>query len=134
MQTKLDRFDSKKKALEYLQDQKGMKLSQAVRYLQDKVPKEQYYQTKIIEWIHENIKDAFVWKATQGAYSRKGIPDICMIKAGKFYGFEVKRPYFGKVSAMQELTQKQIKEAGGEYHIVTFVEEVEEILEREEIK
>ena len=54
--------------------------------------KESWYQAKIIRWLKETYPQAFVWKAAAGPYSRCGIPDVCMVLDGQFYGFEVKRP------------------------------------------
>ena len=65
------------------------------------VHKESYYQAKIIKWLREAYPQAFVWKAQQGPYSRQGIPDICAIIDGHFFGFEVKRPEGGELSPFQ---------------------------------
>lgn len=81
------------------------------------------------EWLDRNAKGrAFYWKATQGAYSRSGIPDICVIIGGRFYGLEVKRPFFGVVSSNQKKVKREIETIGGKVYIVTYVKEVEEIL------
>ena len=77
------------------------------------VHKESYYQAKIIKWLREASPQAFVWKAQQGPYSRQGIPDICAIIDGHFFGFEVKRPEGGELSPVQAQTIKQINAAGG---------------------
>ena len=70
------------------------------------VHKESYYQAKIIKWLREAYPQAFVWKAQQGPYSRQGIPDICAIIDGHFFGFEVKRPEGGELSPVQAQTIK----------------------------
>lgn len=88
--------------------------------LRDRLPKEAEYQAKILEWIKEEYPDAFVWKAAAGPYSQVGIPDICAIINGRFYGFEVKRPCLGKLHPMQALALKRIKEAGGFGGVVSF--------------
>ena len=92
------------------------------------MPKESYFQKKIIEWIEGNVKNCIVWKEAAGPYSRQGIPDITCIVDGKYYGFEVKRPFFGKISKIQEQTIKAINENGGRAYVVTSVEEVARIL------
>ena len=66
--------------------------------------KESYYQTKILQWLKRTYPAAFIWKAAAGPYSQGGIPDICAIIDGHFYGFEVKRPEGGRLSKLQELT------------------------------
>ena len=53
-------------------------------------------------------------------YSRQGIPDICAVVIGRYYGFEVKRPFIGILSKIQEHTIRQIKEAGGKAYVVTY--------------
>ena len=124
-------FKDRAEAVEWLKEEKGMTGKEANAYLVSKVPLERYYQRKIIEWIMENAPGAFVWKATQGAYSRKGIPDVCVVIGGRFYGFEIKRPFFGVISQMQTQTIKQIEKAGGRAYIVTYAKEVADILQEE---
>lgn len=96
------------------------------------VHKEQYYQTKILRWLKENYPSAFVWKAAAGPYSQGGIPDICAIIDGKFYGFEVKRPQNSQLSALQEQAIKKINAAGGIAAVVNFPEDVQRIIENVE--
>ena len=86
--------------------------------------KESFYQTKILTWLKTNYPDGFYWKAQQGPYSRQGIPDICGVINGHFYGFEVKRPG-GLPTKVQEETIRQINAAGGTALVVTTTEQVE---------
>ena len=90
--------------------------------------KESWYQAKIIRWLKETYPQAFVWKAAAGPYSRCGIPDVCMVLDGQFYGFEVKRPEVGLLSKIQEQTIKAINAAGGIVGGVSYPEDVERIL------
>lgn len=87
--------------------------------------KESWYQAKIIKWLKEQYPGAFVWKAQAGPYCRQGIPDICAIIDGHFFGFEVKRPELGRLSKIQEQTIKEINAAGGTTAVVSYPEEVE---------
>lgn len=87
--------------------------------------KESWYQAKIIKWLKEQYPGAFVWKAQAGPYCRQGIPDICAIIDGHFFGFEVKRPELGRLSKIQEQTLKEINAAGGTTAVVSYPEEVE---------
>lgn len=128
MITDFSQFMDASAALDWIQGSKGLTRDQARQWLLNNVPKEQYYQTKIMEWLKKNVPGAFFWKATQGAYSRLGIPDICVIMDGQFYGFEVKRPFFGTTSTMQEQTIKRIREAGGKAYVVTYTKDVAKIL------
>ena len=90
--------------------------------------KESWYQAKIIRWLKETYPQAFVWKAAAGPYSRCGIPDVCMVLDGQFYGFEGKRPEVGLLSKIQEQTIKAINAAGGIVGVVSYPEDVERIL------
>ena len=90
--------------------------------------KESFYQAKIIRWLKGQYPDAFVWKAQAGPYCRQGIPDICAIINGHFFGFEVKRPEGGRLSKIQEQTIKEINAAGGTADVVSFPEQVEKII------
>lgn len=90
--------------------------------------KESFYQAKIIRWLKGQYPDAFVWKAQAGPYCRQGIPDICAIINGHFFGFEVKRPEVGRLSKIQEQTIKEINAAGGTAAVVSFPEQVQKII------
>ena len=92
---------------------------------------ESFYQRKIMEHLKKRYLDAFFWKAAAGEYSRGGIPDICAIIHGRFYGFEVKRPG-GKASRLQEKTLEDIKRAGGYGGVVIYPEDVERIIQAAE--
>ena len=128
---KLDSFQNKAEAIAYIQENvygcANARL--ATRFLTEKLPKESYYQDKIIKFIKQTYPKAFVWKAAAGAYSRQGIPDVCAVIDGRYYGFEVKRPYIGVLSKIQEQTINQIRAAGGIAAVVTFPEEVRRIVE-----
>ena len=91
--------------------------------------KESYYQARIIKWLKEQYPDAFIWKAAAGPYSRGGIPDVCMVLDGQFYGFEVKRPEVGRLSKIQEQTIKEIRRAGGKVAVVSFPAQVQRFIE-----
>lgn len=90
--------------------------------------KESWYQAKIISWLKKAYPTAFIWKAAAGPYSRGGIPDICMILGGQFFGFEVKRPGTGRLSKLQEVTINQIRAAGGFVAVVSYPEQVERFI------
>ena len=95
------------------------------------MPKEKYFQSRIIRYL-ESLNHVFVWKEQAGyGYQINGLPDICAVIEGKFYGFEVKRPFIGKVSPIQRERMKKIREAGGVAEVVSYVNEVAMILKRE---
>ena len=108
---------------------KGINTREAAdKFIREKMPKESYFQKKILDWIKDNAPNAIAWKEAAGPYSRQGIPDITCIINGRYYGFEVKRPFIGVLSKMQEQTIKQIRKAGGRAWVVTSEKEVAEIL------
>lgn len=128
---RIDNFESKEAVVEYLKRARGFKTSrEAERFLMSHLPKESYYQSQIINYLKENYPDAFIWKAAAGPYSRQGIPDVCAVIGGRYYGFEVKRPYIGVLSRIQEQTIERIRAAGGIAGVVCLPEDVERIIER----
>lgn len=100
----------------------------ADKFIREKMPKESYFQKKIMDWIKDNVPNAFVWKEAAGPYSRRGIPDVSCIVHGRYYGFEVKRPFIGEATEIQKQTIKEIRKAGGRAEIVTSEKEVAKIL------
>ena len=129
-----EQFSTEAEAVAFLKAEKADTCStteQAKQYIRKNLPKESYYQDKIIKHIRELLPSAFGWKAAAGPYSRQGIPDVCAVINGRYYGFEVKRPLIGVLSAIQEQTIRQIKAAGGRAYVVSFPAEVTEILKKE---
>lgn len=115
----------------YLESVIGRPLTaaQADKLLRDTLPKESYFQSTILRWLKENYPAAFVWKVQTGPYARQGVPDICAIIDGQFYGFEVKRPYVGKLSRIQQCTMEAIEKAGGRAGVVTWPEDARKLIE-----
>lgn len=125
----LNRHEMKELIMQMLGRTKRMSKSEFEKILRNVIPEESYYQTKIMEWLREEYPTAFVWKAAAGPYSQGGIPDVCAVIDGKYYGFEVKRPYLGVTSQLQKQTIKKILAAGGVAAVVTFVEDVEAVIQ-----
>lgn len=126
----LNRHEMKTLIMQMLGRTTRMSKSEFEKILRNVIPEESYYQTKIMEWLREEYPTAFVWKAAAGPYSQGGIPDVCAVIDGKYYGFEVKRPYLGVTSQLQKQTIKKIIAAGGVAAVVTFVEDVEAVIQR----
>ncbi len=126
---RLDEFKTKMEAIDYIVSEKKCTRAQAEKYLMKEIPKESYYQTKIIKYLRANYPQALIWKAAAGAYSYCGIPDICMVYGGRYFGLEVKRPFVGKISPIQLQTIRKIREAGGIAGIVTSIEEVKDLIQ-----
>lgn len=128
---RLDIFQSKAEAIAYIQKNVYgcAGATHAEKYLREHLPKESYYQDKIKKFLESTYPEGFAWKEAAGPYSRQGIPDVSFVKDGQYYGFEVKRPYIGVLSKIQEQTIKRIRAAGGIAEVVTFPEEVRKIVE-----
>lgn len=104
--------------------------------VQKSVVSESSIQTAICDYL--SYKRYFFWRQNTGGmyregrwfsqpkYSKNGVPDIILVKDGKFVGLEVKRPK-GKQSAHQLAFETDCKKAGGEYYIITSVEEVQKL-------
>ncbi len=114
----------------YLEECTGhvINAAQTLKVLRDALPKECYFQSAILCWLKENYPAAFVWKVQTGPYARQGVPDICAIIDGRFYGFEVKRPYVGRLSRIQQATMDAIEKAGGRAGVVTWPEDAERMI------
>lgn len=123
------KYQTYREALDSLQKEYPKKTrSEVGKMLYDSIPKEKNFQSAIIKWLQKEYPSAFVWKAAAGAYSRCGIPDICCILNGMYFGFEVKRPLVGKATALQLKTLEQIRAAGGVAELVSYPEQVEKII------
>lgn len=72
---RLDQFKTEREAIAYIQENVGGCATRklAEKYLREKLPKESYYQDKIIKFLKQNYPKAFVWKAAAGAY-RTSVP------------------------------------------------------------
>lgn len=113
-----------------VQKEKGFQTkAQALAFLQKEVPREAYFQKKIIEAVKARYADALVIKVAQGFFSEPGIPDILCIIDGHYFGIEVKRPLFGKLSSSQEMFAERIKRAGGTAVVACYPEEAIERIE-----
>lgn len=59
-------------------------------------------------------------------YALNGVPDIIVIKDGWFVGLEIKTKS-GRQSEHQKEFERNCKQAGGEYHLITSVDQLKEI-------
>lgn len=115
----------------YLEESTGRVLTaaQTDKLLRDTLPKESYFQSAILRWLKENYPAAFVWKVQTGPYARQGVPDVCAVIEGQFYGFEVKRPYVGRLSKIQQTTMEAIEKAGGRAGVVAWPDDARKLIE-----
>lgn len=101
--------------------------------------KETDIQLAICDYL--NYKNIFFWRnnntpifdpkykifRAMPKYTMKGIPDIIIIQKGRFIGLEVKTPKT-KQSERQVEFEKNCIKAGGQYHVVRSIDDVEKIL------
>lgn len=103
-------------------------------------PKEKDVEKSICDWLR--IKGFFFWKQPSSGYFdttrrtfrkhtspyvRCGVPDIIVVKEGKFIGLEVKSAT-GRQSTAQEDFERDLRIAGGVYFLVRSIEDVENAL------
>lgn len=93
------------------------------------IPLEKYWQGKILRWLRQAYPEAMAWKAAAGPYSRAGIPDISVIYKGIYIGMEVKRPFIGELSRIQEVTIRQMKAAGAIVGVVSFERDAAKLMD-----
>jgi Holliday junction resolvase len=77
----------------------------------------------------KTVKGCFAWKEHGGQFGVAGIPDIIACIGGRFVAFEVKTDK-GKTTALQEITIRKIREAGGIAEVVRSVEDVRRVIEQ----
>ena len=95
--------------------------------------KENNIQTAILDYL--SLKKYFFWRQNNFTifdgknfrklpkYALKGIPDIIIIKDGKFIGLEIKTK-IGTLSEGQKEFMIGCEKAGGQYYIVKSIDDV----------
>jgi Holliday junction resolvase len=81
-------------------------------------------QAKILSYL-KGLNECWAVKVIE--CNMRGCPDIIACINGKFYAFEVKS-FSGKLSPSQKTQGKRITRAGGQWYVVTSVDQVKEIL------
>lgn len=89
--------------------------------------KENAIVTKIRAYL-KTVPGLFFWKQFGGMYGNSGLPDVVCCYGGRFVGLEVKTET-GKVSVLQEVTLRKIREAGGIAEVVRSVGDVKAVIE-----
>lgn len=112
-----------------MQKEKGITKKEAEKIVREQMPKESRFQKMIKDAISKAYPNGFIVKIQQGQYSTGGVPDLLVIICGHYFGFEIKRPYFGKKSQLQIETIKQIRDAGGTADFVSYPDEAVSIIE-----
>jgi hypothetical protein len=76
--------------------------------------------TARIKTYLKGIAGLFFWKEHGGTFGTNGIPDLIVCYRGRFIALEVKTDN-GKATALQEVTIRQIRGAGGIAEVVRSV-------------
>lgn len=132
-----EKFATKEQLKTYIKGKNEANNINVEQFLKDNLPKEREFQAKILAaikgWREKKLIDAatIFWKQNAGIYSSGGLPDIMVLSKGKYFGFEVKRPYIGRLTPLQKKTIENINRAGGYACVVTYASEVKTILAKE---
>ncbi len=109
----------------------------ATEFVRAELPKESKFQEKI-EKEFEKWKKTYmiapssrIYKKGASVYnSNNGFPDLLIISEGKFIAFEVKRPYLGQTSRLQDKAIEEINAAGGFAGVGSYPSELQALLEK----
>ena len=82
--------------------------------------------TRILRYL-KTVPHCFCWKQHGGQYGMSGLPDIICCINGIFVAFEVKTNT-GKLSELQKIAIRRIKEAGGVVFVARCLDDVKSIL------
>lgn len=98
------------------------------------LPKESAIQKAICDYLayqghffwRQNTQPVFDYGKfySMPKYSKKGVPDIILVKDGIFWGLEVKRPK-SKQNENQIEFQQGLEAAGGKYNVVCSIDDVQ---------
>lgn len=122
-------FETKKELVDWLiRTGRIQRRSEAEKWMRKNIPPESKYQKAIKDYLSELGYRCCCWKVHEGGYMKSGIPDINAVICGEFWAFEVKRPFLGVVSPAQRQMMDRINAAGGHAEVVSYVEEVEQLL------
>ena len=81
---------------------------------------------KILNYL-KTVNNSYFWKQVGGLRGVAGLPDIICCVKGLFVAFEVKQPG-KKLTKLQEITIKQINDAGGAAFRVESLEDVKDVI------
>ena len=130
--TFFEQFRNKDELAQYVKKNVGGSVGD---FLKENLPLEKEFQKDIFEalrsWKAKGLinRNSLIWKEGSGVYQRAGLPDVCAIIDGHYFGFEVKRPFIGTVSGIQKKTIEIINAAGGTARVVCYASEVQKIIQ-----
>lgn len=93
------------------------------------IPLERAITDKITAWLRELGPRCWFIKVHGSSYQLTGVPDIIGVFGGRFFALEVKRPKHGRLTVLQAVVMRKIREAGGLVREVRSLEEAMAALE-----
>jgi Arc/MetJ-type ribon-helix-helix transcriptional regulator len=125
---KYENLSAFKRAL--VEEGRAKNMQEAEKLARRLIPKESYYQKKILEALREAFPEGRWRKNAASAEQQSGEPDIDGVISGLFIAIEVKRPLLGAVSALQEKAIQEIREAEGCATVCCYPDEAVETVRR----
>lgn len=129
---------TKRALLEYLTT-RGLAatMQEAEHIARQQVPVEQQFQTAILKHLNRRVQsgelNGLFWKNQAGMYQKGGTADILGVIDGQFCAIEVKRPFFGHISPLQQRFLQAVQAVGGIAIVASYVSEVDAALTREDV-
>jgi len=77
----------------------------------------------------KTIPNCYSYKNHGGQFGQAGLPDLVCCIGGRFIAFEVKTD-IGKLTPLQAVALRKIKEAGGTAEVVRSLDEVKAVIEK----
>jgi len=77
----------------------------------------------------KTIPNCYSYKNHGGQFGQAGLPDLVCCIGGRFIAFEVKTD-IGKLTPLQAVAIRKIKEAGGTAEVVRSLDEVKAVIEK----
>ena len=106
---------------------------QARQYAARRLPKEERYQTAIMDALRDMLPHAVIYKQQASIYAKAGLPDVTVVVGGRHLALEVKRPIVGVVSPLQRRMILSLREAGAIAYVVSTPAEARAIVDKYEL-
>lgn len=114
--------------LDYIATGRAKNKTEARRLALREIPKESYYQGRILRMLETEFQDGRWRKNAAGIGQVGGEPDILGCCHGLFVAVECKRPLVGVESELQKKAVREIRQAGGFAMFAVYPEEVYDAL------
>ena len=122
------RFQSLTEYVAQIRQERGISAAEARKMAFRIIPKEAFYQKKILEALGQEYPNGRFRKVAQGFGSKSGEPDVDGLLGMEFGSksvyVEVKRPLIGEATPLQVKAVREIRQAGGCAMIASYPDEV----------